>query len=100
MNEIKYLQFSLSPLDNRKYRAYVELNNGEILTIDFGDSRYEHYRTSRKIPKHLHIYKEHHNLTRRNNYLTRATAIKNKKGELTYSNPRYANFYSVNYLWK
>ena len=36
---------------------------------------------------------------RRDKYLSRATKIKNKQGELTYTNPESANFWSVNLLW-
>lgn len=49
----------------------------------------------------LGLYSEydHCDEKRRNAYLARAKAIKNKKDELTWTDPESPNFYSVNYLW-
>ena len=44
-------------------------------------------------------YTIHKDQERRDKYLTRATKIKNKQGELTYTNPESANFWSVHLLW-
>ena len=41
----------------------------------------------------------HKNEERRDRYLARAKNIKNKQGELTFTNPESANFWSVNLLW-
>ena len=67
---------------NNKYM--VVLKSGK--KVQFGLSKYEDYLT-------------HKDKERREKYLTRATKIKNKQGELTYIDPESANFWSVNLLW-
>lgn len=99
MEQVKDYEIEISPVENKKYRVYVNFKDGTSETIDFGDTRYEHYKTSNKIPSKLRIYEEHRNLDRRYNYLTRAKHIKNKYGEYTYNDPHYANYWSVHFLW-
>ena len=41
----------------------------------------------------------HKDKERRDKYLSRATKIKNKKGELTHTNPESANYWSTKLLW-
>ena len=67
---------------NNKYMA--TLSSGK--KVHFGDPKYPDYI--------IHKDKE-----RRDNYLSRATKVKNKKGELTHTNPESANYRSVNLLW-
>ena len=67
---------------NNKYRA--TLQSGK--KIHFGSSQHEDYLI-------------HKDQDRRDRYLARAKKIKNKQGELTYTNPESANFWSVNLLW-
>ena len=67
---------------NNKYM--VTLPGGK--KVHFGSPKYEDYT--------IHKDKE-----RRDKYLSRAMKIKNKKGELTYTNPESSNFWSVNLLW-
>ena len=67
---------------NNKY--VVKLPSGK--NLHFGSSQY---------PDFL-IHKDNE---RKEKYLSRAMKIKNKKGELTYENPKSANFWSVNLLW-
>ena len=67
---------------NNKYM--VKLPGGK--KVHFGSTKYEDYT--------IHKDKE-----RRDKYLSRATKIKNKKGELTYTNPESSNFWSVHLLW-
>ena len=67
---------------NNKYM--VTLKSGK--KVHFGSSKYEDYLT-------------HKDKERREKYLTRATKIKNKQGELTYIDSESANFWSVNLLW-
>ena len=67
---------------NNKY--VVTLQNGKKL--HFGSSQY---------PDFL-IHKDEE---RKEKYLKRAKKIKNKQGELTYTNPESSNFWSVNLLW-
>ena len=67
---------------NNKYM--VKLPGGK--KVHFGSPKYEDYT--------IHKDKE-----RRDKYLSRATKIKNKKGELTYTNPESSNYWSVHLLW-
>ena len=69
----------------RKNNKYVAtLSSGK--KIHFGSSQYPDYL--------IHKDKE-----RKERYLARAKKIKNKQGELTYTNPESSNFWSVNLLW-
>ena len=54
--------------------------------VHFGSPKYPDYT--------IHKDKE-----RRDKYLSRATKIKNKQGELTYTNPESSNYWSVHLLW-
>lgn len=67
---------------NSKYA--VTLDNGK--QIHFGSPNYQDFLI-------------HKDKTRQDNYLKRATKIRNKKGELTYQNPETSNFWAVNLLW-
>ena len=67
---------------NNKYMA--TLPGGK--KVHFGSPKYPDY-TIRKDKE------------RRDKYRARATKIKNKQGELTYTNPESSNFWSVNLLW-
>ena len=67
---------------NNKYMA--TLPGGK--KVHFGSTKYEDYT--------IHKDKE-----RRDKYLARAMKIKNKKGELTYTNPESSNYWSVHLLW-
>ena len=71
-----------STCKNNKYMA--TLPSGK--KIHFGSSQYPDYL--------IHRDKE-----RKERYLARAKKIKNKQGELTYTNPESSNFWSVNLLW-
>ena len=67
---------------NNKYMA--TLPGGK--KVHFGSPKYPDYT--------IHKDKE-----RRDKYLSRATKIKNKQGELTYTNPESSNYWSVHLLW-
>ena len=54
--------------------------------VHFGSSNYPDYLI-------------HQDKDRRDRYLARAIKIKNKQGELTYTNPESTNYWSVNLLW-
>ena len=70
---------------SRKNNKYVTtLPSGK--KIHFGSSQYPDYL--------IHGDKE-----RRERYLARAKKIRNKQGELTYTNPESSNFWSINLLW-
>ena len=69
----------------RKNNKYVAtLSSGK--KIHFGSSQHPDYL----------IHKDN---DRKERYLARAKKIKNKQGELTYTNPESANYWSVNLLW-
>ena len=67
---------------NNKYM--VKLPSGK--KVHFGSPRYSDFTI-------------HKDKDRRDKYLSRAMKIKNKKGELTYTNPESSNYWSVNLLW-
>ena len=67
----------------RKNNKYT-LSSGK--KIHFGSSQYPDCL--------IHKDKE-----RKERYLARAKKIKNKQGELTYTNPESSSFWSVNLLW-
>ena len=69
----------------RKNNKYVATLPGGK-KVPFGSPNYPDYL--------IHKDKE-----RRDRYLARATKIKNKQGELTYTNPESSNYWSVNLLW-
>ena len=62
-----------------------------------------HFQVERKfILGHHNNYPDyliHKDKDRKERYLARAKKIKNKQGELTYTNPESSNFWSVNLLW-
>ena len=81
----KKLGAELLDYSTRKNNKYmVTLKSGK--KVHFGSTKYADYLT-------------HKDKDRREKYLTRATKIKNKQGELTHTNPESANFWSVNLLW-
>jgi len=93
---MRKFQFRISHHKNKKYDVYLEDINK---WIPFGDERYDHYKTSNKIPKDLHIYYEHGDKTRQDNYRKRASKITDKYGNYTYLNPHSPNYWSYHYLW-
>ena len=74
--------FDYSSRKNSKYMA--TLPGGK--KIHFGSPNYPDYLT-------------HKDKERRDKYLTRAKKIKNKQGELTYTNPESSTYWSVHLLW-
>jgi len=63
--------------------------------IHFGARDMEHFKDRTGIWKEL----DHNDKKRRENYLKRSKAIKNKKGELTFNNPLSPNYHSIKILW-
>lgn len=86
------MEFKKSKVKNKKYSVISP--NGNL--INFGDKRYTQYKDNV-----LGLYKNQNNNDdeRRKSYKSRASKITNKKGELTFKNPEYANYYSYNFLW-
>jgi hypothetical protein len=87
-------------LSNRKNKKYKVFNTKLQKWIHFGDKRYEHYHTSKYIPKNLHIFKEHNDEQRKKNYQKRASNIRDKNGDYTYLDENSPNFYSYWFLWE
>jgi len=63
--------------------------------IHFGARDMQHFKDSTGIWSELN----HNDKKRRENYLKRSKAIKNKKGELTYLDPLSPNYHSIKILW-
>ena len=73
---------SYSTRKNNKYM--VKLPSGK--KVHFGSPKYEDFL----------IHKDE---DRRKKYRSRAMKIKDKHGELTYTNPESPNFWAINLLW-
>ena len=80
--ELGATSLEYSSRKNNKY--VVTLPSGK--KVHFGSPAYEDYT----------IHKDE---DRRDKYLSRAMKIKNKKGELTYTNPESSNYWSIHLLW-
>ena len=83
-NAIKLGAESLDYSKRKNNKYMVTLSSGK--KIHFGSSHYPDYLI-------------HKDQERKERYLARAKKIKNKQGELTYTNPESSNFWSVNLLW-
>ena len=75
-------------------------------SLDYSTRKNNKYVATLPIGKKIHFgsaqYPDvliHKDEERRDRDLARAKNIKNKKGELTLTNPKSANFWSVNLLW-
>lgn len=79
---IKNPQIVKSWRKNKKYA--VKSPSG---FIHFGDKRYKDFT-------------QHRDPDRRRSYLSRARAIRDKNGNLTYKNPYSPNYWAIKYLWK
>ena len=75
---------SLDYSTRKNNKCMATLSSGK--KVHFGSPKYPDYLI-------------HQDKDRRDKYLARATKIKNKQGELTYTNPESANYWSVNLLW-
>ena len=58
-----------------------------------------HFQVERKLILDHQIIQTILSKHRRDKYLARAKKIKNKQGELTYTNPESSNFWNVHLLW-
>jgi len=68
----------------RRNKKYAVLYNNKW--IHFGDNRYQDFTT-------------HRDHSRRKNYRSRSSQIRNRSGALTYRNKNYANFWAYHVLW-
>jgi len=78
---------------DRKGKKLMTIVGGK--KIHFGDSKMEQFKDKTGIWSS----KDHNDKERRKNYLSRAKGIKNKQGELTYKDPKSANYHAVRILW-
>ena len=78
---------------DRKGKKLMTIVDGK--KIHFGDSKMEQFKDKTGIWSS----KDHNDKERRKNYLSRAKGIKNKQGELTYKDPKSANYHAVRILW-
>lgn len=75
-------------------KLYVDLGKGSK-GIHFGHKDYQHYKDVTGIWSSL----DHMDEERRRRYLDRARGIRNGEGSLTWIDPNYANYHSINILW-
>ena len=82
----KQMERSSLTRSSRKHKKWkVRAPSGKW--VHFGDSRYEDFT-------------QHRDPERRRRYLARATAIRDKSGNLAYKDPEPPNYYAVRLLWK
>ena len=75
-------------------------------SLDYSKRKNNKYMATLPSGKKVHFgspkypdYLIHQDKDRRDKYLARAKKIKNKQGELTYTNPESSNYWSVHLLW-
>ena len=75
-------------------------------SLDYSTRKNNKYMATLPSGKKVHFgspnypdYTIHKDKDRRDKYLTRAKKIRNKQGELTYTNPESSNYWSVHLLW-
>jgi len=91
--KVKINKYEYEKSNRKDKKLKVKVNNK---TIHFGNPKYQHFKDKTDLlPKSLN----HGDKKRRDNYLKRSKAIKNKKGELTYLNPESPNYHAVRILW-
>lgn len=93
-NKELYQPFPNKTKSKFKYFVYV-MRNGKKKKVGFGHKDYQHFKD--KLGHYSNL--DHNDPERRKKYLSRAKGIKNKKGELTWKNKNYANYYAVKFLW-
>jgi hypothetical protein len=91
------LKWEQSPIKYKKYRVTISKKDNIINTVDFGDTRYEHYKDS--TPLKLYSNLDHNDPIRRKNYRARHSKIKLKDGRLAYKVKYTPSYLSYNFLW-
>lgn len=86
MDKTLYKPFKYKGTGVFKYSVYVKSPSGKPKLIHFGHSRYQDFT-------------QHKDEKRRASYLKRAKGIKNKQGNLTWTDKNTKNYWSVHYLW-
>jgi hypothetical protein len=77
----------------RKDKKLMTVVDGK--KVHFGNPSYQHFKDKTGIWKKL----DHNDPERRKNYLSRASAIKNKQGQLTKDIPSSPNYHAIRILW-
>tara|TARA_R110000850_G_scaffold262509_2_gene391112 strand:- start:87 stop:374 length:288 start_codon:yes stop_codon:yes gene_type:complete len=95
MVKVGKYNYEKSTRKGKKLMVTVKQSDGKQKTIHFGSAAMEHFKDKTGIWKS----KDHLDKDRRKNYKSRSSGIKNKKGELTYTDPNTANYHSYNVLW-
>lgn len=91
IKDYKFIKFEKSKVKNKKYTAYIKnKSNDKIYKINFGDSRYEHYKDN--TGSGFWSSKDHNDKERRKRYRARHLTYLNKN---EYS-PAYFSWF---YLW-
>lgn len=83
---LKLLRIEKSPTKFKKYRADVLLDGVKYTGIDFGDTRYEHFKDSTPLKLYSHL--DHNDIYRLHNYYLRHE-----------KNNGVASILSKKYLW-
>lgn len=83
---LKLLHIERSPAKHKKYRADVLLDGVEYKNVDFGDTRYEHFKDSTPLKLYSHL--DHNDIHRLHMYHARH---KNNNG--------VAGLLAKKYLW-
>ena len=86
MDKTLYKPFKYKGTGVFKYSVYVKSPSGKPKLIHFGHSSYQDFT-------------QHKDEKRRASYLKRAKGIKNKQGNLTWTDKNTKNYWSVHYLW-
>ena len=77
----------------RKDKKLMTIVDGK--KVHFGNPSYQHFKDKTGIWKSL----DHNDPKRRKNYLSRASGIKNKQGQLTKDIPSSPNYHAIRILW-
>lgn len=89
-----YKDYKIYVSDKPK-KKYFAIKDGTNKRIYFGDSSMQQYYD--KFGKYSFL--NHNDENRLKRYKSRAKAIKDKYGRLTYNNPDSPNFWSYHFLW-
>ena len=97
---------SSSDEDNKYVVTGKEFKKLGAESLDYSTRKNNKYVATLPIGKKIHFgsaqypdFLIHKDKERKERYLARAKNIKNKQGELTFTNPESANFWSINLLW-
>jgi len=77
----------------RKDKKLMTIVDGK--KVHFGNPNYQHFKDKTGIWKSL----DHGDKERRQNYLSRASGIKDGQGNLTKNNPLSPNYHAIRILW-